>query len=501
MINHYAIARLLKIITPVILGFAISHDTLSISQSCTLDCDAFDQILINTTDLTPWPYINDLRNHQNTLKAPLTIAKSSVRSTQKKPWTFIVYIAADNNLRAFAAYNLKQMAAIGSSDQINIVAHLDISLASKQKTTRRYFIEKNKIVHLNADDPLTQRMDSGDPKTLISCCKWAIENYPAHNYALILWNHGTGPLDPVHYGKAINTSELFSFNPMINKLELNRSVPFLELFEKENQEYRGICWDDTTGNYLTNAKLNLALNEVCNTVLKGKKFNILGFDACLMATLEIATLVKKYAHIMVASQEVELGTGWDYSRVLSPFLHNKTVDPITLAKNIVTSYESAYQSVTNDYTQSAIDLNKINLLEQNIDAIGHLLLNCIKKQRLNSVKITLRNCRNKLCTHFDEPSYIDLHNFYTNIKNNLNSFLLHDVNEQKALTHSLQIKLEEGLALIGQIVYSFASGTNLKNARGISIYFPDHKIHNSYPQTLFATTNTWASLVGHYIFS
>lgn len=462
--------------------------------------DDFEQLLINTTNnLTLWPFINELRQ-QYDISTPLIINKSPLKTEKKKPWTFIVYIAADNNLRTFAAYNLKQMAMIGSNDQVNIVAHLDICLNTKQKTTRRYLIEKNKITQVNTDDPTSQRMDSGNPQTLISCCKWAIEHYPAHDYALVLWNHGTGILDPAHYGKAINTSELFTFNSVINKFELDRSVPFLELFEVD-KDYRGICWDDSTGNFLTNQKLELALNEICNGILKGKKLTILGFDACLMAMLEVATLAKKYAHIMVGSQEVELGTGWDYTKVLSPFALGNPVDATTLAKNIVASYASAYQAVTNDYTQSAIDLNRIPLLEQNIDAIGQLLVTCMKKQKLNSVKNTLRACRNKNCTHFDEPSYIDLHNFFTNIKNNLNSFILTDINEQRALTYALQIKLDEGLALISQIAFAFTAGSNLKNARGISIYFPDHKMHNSYTQTIFAATNTWATLVAQYIFS
>lgn len=483
----------------IIAGLLMATQCIYTYQQRTIIGDEFEQLLMNTAcGSTLWPFIEEVSH--NATNQTLQISKSPVAHVKKKPWTFIVYIAADNNLRTFAAYNLKQMAAIGSNDQINIVAHLDICLNTKQKTTRRYFIEKNKIVHVNPEDPNTQRMDSGNPQTLISCCKWAIENYPAQDYALILWNHGTGILDPAHYGKAINTSELFTFNPNINKLELDRSVPFLELFDKDNQDYRGICWDDSSGNFLTNQKLEFALNEVCNGLLKGKKLTILGFDACLMAMLEIATLTKKYAHIMVGSQEVELGTGWDYTKVLTPFAQGK-VDPITFAKNIVSSYQATYQAVTNDYTQSAMDLGKIPLLEQNIDAVGQLLIACMKKQKLNSVKNALRTSRNKFCTHFDEPSYIDLHNFYTNIKNNLNLFALTDTDEQKILIDALSKKIDEGLSLINEVAFAYTSGSNLKNARGISIYFPDHRMHNSYPQTIFATTNSWAVLVAQYIFS
>jgi hypothetical protein len=462
--------------------------------------DDFEHLLMHTTNnLTLLPLIPDFRN-QEAIANQFTFCKSVQRIEKRKPWTFIVYMAADNNLRSFAAYNLKQMAMVGSNENVNIIVHLDIVLNGKQKTTRRYFIDKNKIVQVNADDPHSQRMDSGNPQTLISTCQWGIENYHADDYALILWNHGTGILDPIRYGKAINTSDLFSFNPLTNKLDLDRSIPFLDLFDQQDDDLRGICWDDTTGNYLTNSKLEFALNEIVTHILKGKKLSLLGFDACLMSMLEVATITKKYAHIMVSSQEVELGTGWDYNRVLTPFLHG-AVEPTVLAKNIVLSYQSAYHSVTNDYTQSAINLNMMHLLEENVHRVGTLLVAALKQQSNGSVKNALRMSRNKNCTHFDEPSYLDLHHFYSNIKANLSHMKLKNESDQKTILAELHKKIDEGIALIQQVVITYTSGSNLRNAKGISIYFPDQKLHSSYPQTSFATSNAWALLVAQYIFS
>lgn len=108
------------------------------------------------------------------------------------------------------------MSNIGSNDYLNIIVHIDIRVTGNYKITRRYYIDKNQIVQLNANDPYTQQMDSGDPKTLISCCAHAIDNFPAENYALIFWDHGSGILDPVR-GRIINPSELFTFNPVTSK--------------------------------------------------------------------------------------------------------------------------------------------------------------------------------------------------------------------------------------------------------------------------------------------
>ena len=71
-------------------------------------------------------------------------------------------------------------------------------------------------------------MDSGNPETLIKFCRFAIKNFPADHYVLILWNHGTGIIDIGQYS-AFNSSKLFRYNPDINMLELDRSMPFLRI--------------------------------------------------------------------------------------------------------------------------------------------------------------------------------------------------------------------------------------------------------------------------------
>jgi len=79
----------------------------------------------------------------------VTILQTRKRSPQKN-WTIIIYIAADNDLRSFAARNIKQMASIGSNEYVNILVHLDIRITGNKKITRRYYVEKDRILHMNA---------------------------------------------------------------------------------------------------------------------------------------------------------------------------------------------------------------------------------------------------------------------------------------------------------------------------------------------------------------
>ena len=119
------VAALLVVISSQLNGFA---DLMREYQS-------FEQLITNDN---PHIYLNATDQCDTNLEGVPT------RSPQKK-WTFIVYMASDNDLRAFAASNIRQMAAVGSNENVNIVAHLDIRLNGNSKVTRRYYIEKNKL--------------------------------------------------------------------------------------------------------------------------------------------------------------------------------------------------------------------------------------------------------------------------------------------------------------------------------------------------------------------
>lgn len=428
-------------------------------------------------------------------RIPLYVEESGTsiaRSQERKDWTFLVYMAADNDLRGFAVRNINQMAAVGSNDNINIVIHLDIRITGNKKITRRYYIEKDTIIHLNADDNASQKMDSGSPDTLISFCSWATQRFPANNYMLDLWNHGTGIIDP-GAGKIINPSNFFRINSLTNKWELDRTLGFLDSITL--QQERGICWDDSTGNFLNNQTFEYALKQICSSCLNGGKFAIIGFDACLMSMLEIADYVKEYADIMIGSQEVEMGTGWKYDKVLAPFNH-RSLTPHEFGAHIVDAYEKTYSKITDDFTLSAIDLHHVGALEKNVNDVAQLLLDALKIQFGSNVKNLIKSCRSKLlCTHFDEPSYIDLGHFYSNLKSSLKYATFSDDQAGAALVAKLQLLLHQGLEMLSKSVIANCVGANLNQAKGVSIYFPDHKIHSSYKKTTFAQANAWSELL------
>jgi len=404
---------------------------------------------------------------------------------------FLVYMAADNNLHYFAWSNIKQMATIGSNNNVKIV--IQLNEPGTHKKTQRYLIEKNKAILLNQQQVAAgKKFNMGDPNTLINFCTSAIERFPSKHIILVLWDHGTGYLDPLK-AKTANLYDLFQLNPTDMMLELNRNHEFMERIDSEGN-CRGICFDETYHSYLSNQKIDYALKQICKKF--NRKFDIIGLDACMMQMVELGILLQPYTNYMVSSQEVELGAGWNYKYILRPFAE-QALSPADLSKHIVQCYQKVYGRITHDYTLSAANLNELPRLANVINKTGKILISCLQKQKNNSVKNTLSYCRSKkICTCFDEPSYLDLSHFYQNLLNNVHKFQLTD-NHQ--LIDELRKELNEGINIIKQIIIANVVGKNLRKATGLSIYFPEKRIHSSYPKTPFASSNQWAEFVQQFI--
>lgn len=416
-----------------------------------------------------------------------------------KDYSLCIVLEADNDLFPFAGRSLRQLQVEGSGEHINILVLLDIHLKGQNKVTKKLYVERNRLVQIGED----MQVDIGDPQVLVDFFKWSKENFPAKHYCLDFWNHGTGFIDPT-IPRTINPSELFYFNTTTKLIELDRRVGFIDFVTSmvQNNEYnnnlqtRGICFAETTGTYLTNQKMCVALDEI--TRLLGRKIDIIFFDACLMQMWEIFRIIAPYADYSVGSQEVELGPGYNYTYVLEPFRH-RSPTPHEFACHAVNSYEKAYSKITHDYTQSAVALNGIGELDSNINELANLLIESLHKQKNGSVKEVVRACRNKrFCTQFDEPSYIDAQRFFENLLRNVEHIILKSQQDTGNMRKKLRIVLKRTIKSIGKIVIANKAGSNLP-CHGISIYFPERRIHPSCYNVPGYETNKWLKFIVAYL--
>lgn len=431
----------------------------------------------------PKNYVDDLKT---------TIIQK--HSQDKKDWTILIYIAGDNNLYKFALRNLEQLKQVGSNELLNIVVHFDYHRSNGPKKTRRFYIERNNILEIGT----YPWMDSGSDKTLIDASRWAIKNYPSNNFALVLWNHGSGDLNLVNHlnFKLINPSEFFYYDGKKKQIVLDKKTTFSDLLIKETKE-KGICFDDTTLNYLDDKKLINAFEQICgilNETNGKKKIDVILMDACLMSGIGTAYLCSKYADYLTASQEVVMGPGYNYQTMLK-VLSKVKMTPKEFVKHIVDNYEKTYNPITQDYTESGLNLNYMDSFISEFNKFCDIINDFIKIDQNELIKKTIKYCAGgNICISFEEPAYIDFGNFLDNI------FLFSskiNLKNNNGLNFSDEIKKQIVIIknLLKKLVEKNVNGKNYYKATGLSIYFPKNFIDKNYKKTLFGSSTKWGNVL------
>jgi len=188
---------------------------------------------------------------------------------EEKEWTILCYMAGDNDLEPYLVSNLVALEKVGSTKKINIVAELDRgesprSPVSKWKGSRRFLVKQSDDPRRVASPAVQDlgNVNMADPSHLTDFIKWGIKNYPAKHYMLIINDHGYG--------------------------------------------FMGAAEDRGNKHTMPLPDTGKALQE------GGHKFDIIGFDACLMSQAEVAYELKDSAKIMIASQETIGSAGWPY---------------------------------------------------------------------------------------------------------------------------------------------------------------------------------------------
>lgn len=420
------------------------------------------------------------------------------RKPPAKSVLVIIYMAARNDLSMYAETHIRQLFNLGSSDRVKLFVHLDLQKIDEPFITKNFFVEKQKLFSVGENSP----MDSGKKETLIKAVSMAYEEFPADEVVLILWNHGTGPIEP-SVASPVHPWEVWEVDERSGKIKLDQSVGYIDRFapgEQSFNEAKGICFDDSTGHYLTTNDLNDAIENISRNIIK-KKFSIIACDACLMAGVDVFVGLHQYADYFVASQEVELGLGYQYDRIVEPLILNKICCGEELACHFVHTYRDFYSQKIDFYTHAAIDLSYAKELESNIDALARCLSFGLDHQKERSVKEAIRLSRHKKsCIRFNEPTYLDLGNLYENLLKNISQFSLQREDTQ-AFRQELGTILKQGLSLIKKSVKANEVGNKHDHASGISIYFPEFIIHKSYKENHFARHTYWLTFLQNYISS
>ena len=359
-------------------------------------------------------------------------------------WTVMVYLDADNNLESAGIDDINEMEMVGSSTDVNIVVqadripNYDIS-NNNWTTTRRYYITQDfDPIQINSQliSDLGE-LNMGTPQTLINFANWAVTNYPAKKYLLVIWNHGGG----------FRSTELA----------------------------KDIAWDDTSGgDKITMSELKYALSVISTQA--GKNIDIVGMDACLMAMTEVAYQIKNYADILVASEENVPNDGWPYDSILSQLVSNPTMTPNQLATNIVDSYVFSY-TASDNVTKSAIDLSYMDTLATQLSNLALAIMSDTITPSVNYI-----NASNS-SQYYGDHDFIGLYDFCNKVLTYSNSVSV------KNIALSIQQTLNSAVLRWGY------NGWGVNGSRGLSIYFPYTYYDTYYNNTNFAQDTQWDEML------
>ncbi len=388
-----------------------------------------------------------------------------------KQWTMLAYLAGDNNLDSAGVEDMAEMAAVGSTPNVDVVVQFD--RAGEKAVTARYHIskggggEKDRVMVL----PET---NTGDPKVLIDFIAWGVQNYPAQHYLLVVWNHGSGWSEDNVYRHTGITRRDLSQPKDITRSPLRRALFSTTLEQVVRPNIRGIAYDDSARDFPDNAELKKCL-QAAYAQTGGRKVDVLGFDACLMNMVEVGYQLKDSVAITVGSEETEPGAGWPYGLILNALAKKPSLTPVQLGQTIVQQYYQSYVNTSEAVTQSALNLARIDGLAEAVDRLADALkANLTASGVQGAIGRVLRDCQ-----RFYYPDYLDLYDM---------ARLLRDYTAVPAIKTAAQgvMNVLRTSATKGVVVAQKHLGASVARARGISIYFPSRVVSPFYSRLDYA---------------
>jgi|GEM_PF-1768312 len=376
-------------------------------------------------------------------------------------WTFMTYIS-DSDLEYFAIEDMIEMERVGSTDNVNIVVQIDRwdgydkpdwndDSNGDWETAKRYLITKeNKGDHVIGSTAIEDigEINTGDPDELVEFVQWAQANYPAEHYALNIWNHGSGAT-----GVA---------------------------YEQSCPDY---CWEyGNEADKLELSEIDAALNEITNN--GENKLDIVGFDACLMATIEVVEAVAPYSDIMIGSEILEPGDGWDYS-FLQLIVDNPATTPGQLGAKIVDTFVAQGQSSDQSYALTMLNMTAAEYAINSINALAELkdsttLISDLEAIRYDSVHVEAG----------DSSSAVDLLHMLTSLSQYTSSYEVKMAANQAAANVSAMIMKAE--------FDGDPSDIDTTGMTGVSILFPNLEDEWAKRSKGMGEESQWVELMDDY---
>ena len=254
-----------------------------------------------------------------------------------REWTVAIYVVGDNNLSDALWQDLNEMETVGSNTDVQVVAEIEFSSTFSSEVPSGYRTGAYRMVVEQDSDPdssasldggtdLGDSVNMGSSAALTDFLRWTAENYPAQKIALILSDHGMG--------------------------------------------YQGGFYDTGENSLMTLRDLVAGVRD------SGVHLDMLGMDACMMGMHEVGLAFRGVADTMVASQEVEPGSGYPYDEILTALQSTPTMTAPEWGEVIVNDYTAGFDSGLRrrSVTMATIDLATLPAVNEQLAAFTETVL-------------------------------------------------------------------------------------------------------------------------------
>jgi len=339
----------------------------------------------------------------------------------KQKLTLLIYLSADNNLNDVAMEDLESLRKGSLYSNITIIVQLDRWEFVDVEETIRYHIKNGELTEIKR----LGETNTGDPKVLKNFIEESAKAYPSEKLMVVVWSHGSGVDDGDIYDK-------------------KRELYFVP---KEEIEEIATSFDESAQDFLDNIELKKALDV-------SVKIDVLGFDACLMGMFEVAYQLRNQSDVFVGSQYLEPSSGWDYPRILEDLRLEESATNI--GEELVKFYADYYERESYDVTQSAFKMEHLEVVAKDLDAFSKALRDNVEHKK--DLKYTFLSSQ-----MFGQSDYIDLVDFVKKVKSRLH-------------LEAVEPYADKLLDSLGQmIIANHTIGHRMRDAHGVSIYFPSEK--------------------------
>ena len=235
-----------------------------------------------------------------------------------KSATVMVYICGSDLESGYgaASADIEEMLEADLGDNVNVVletggaSEWSFSPEADPSTRQRWVLE-------DGEASLVQDAGEGtmlDEDEVTDFCSWAAKEYPADRYILIFWDHGGGTIGGFGYDENYPDASALTLSQLRNAIKAS-----------------------------------------------GVAFDMVGYDACLMATVECAWAMEPVADYLVASEQTEPGDGWSWTGFLNQLGSDPSTATTDLGKTIIDDFSAHYaETGEEDTTLSLIDLREIS---------------------------------------------------------------------------------------------------------------------------------------------